>query len=147
VPLRKGATRAGLQVTLEIDSSLLVRKFYGEVKLPRAVTRSVGAAAGVVVGEAGGDVRRSTDVEVWFRIGILEDVDESLVLRHARPEATAMPNADVSKLTECVPWPCEDRSFCDSAIKKWWKDSRRWLAEPAFACQELAWLAEPKLVH
>ena len=69
------------------------------IGLPWAVARGVGTAAGVVVGEAGGDIRGVTDVEVWLRIGVLENVDESLVFRHARPEATAMPIAEVSKLT------------------------------------------------
>ena len=117
--LREGAAGTGLQIALELDSPLLVRKFDGDVELPWAVARGVGAAAGVVVGEAGADVRGVTDVEVWLRIGTLENVDESLVFRHARPEATAMPTADVSKLTECAPWPRDDRSFCDSARGRW----------------------------
>ena len=52
----KGAAGAGFQIALEVDSALLVRKFDGDVKLPGAIARGVGAAAGVVVGEAGGDV-------------------------------------------------------------------------------------------
>ena len=99
MPLREGAAGAGLQVAFEIDSALFVGEFDGDVQLPGTVARGVGAAAGVVIGEAGGDVRGVTDVEVWLRIGVLENVDESLVFRHARPEATAMPIADVSKLT------------------------------------------------
>jgi len=89
------------------------------IGLPWAVARGVGTAAGVVVGEAGGDIRGVTDVEVWLRIGVLENVDESLVFRHARPEATAMPIAEVSKLTGCALWARDDRSFCDSARGKW----------------------------
>jgi Recombinase len=82
--LRKCATGAGLQIALEGDCSPLIREFDGDVKLPRAVARNVGAAAGVVIGEAGVDVRSVTDVEVWLRIGTLENVNESPVLRHTR---------------------------------------------------------------
>jgi hypothetical protein len=53
--------------------------------------------------------------------GTLENVDEPLVFRHARLEATAMPNADLSKLTESAPRPCEDRSLCDSGTGKYWR--------------------------
>jgi len=62
MPLREGAPGAGLQIALEIESSSLVRKFDADVELPWAVARRVGAAAGVVVGEARGDIRGEADV-------------------------------------------------------------------------------------
>ena len=112
MPLREGAPRAGLQIAFEVESSSLVRKFDGDVELPRAVSRGVGAAARVVVGEAGANVRGEADVEMRRRIGALENVDESFVFGHARPKATAMPAADVSKLTGCARWSRDGRSFC-----------------------------------
>ena len=47
---------------LEVDRSLLVTKFDSDVKLPGTVPRSVWAAAGVVIGEAGVDVVCEADV-------------------------------------------------------------------------------------
>ena len=64
------------------------------MEFPRTVPGSVGGAAGVVVGEAGLDVSGTTDVEMWLRPDTLEEVDESLVFRHARREATPMPYLD-----------------------------------------------------
>jgi hypothetical protein len=84
--LRKGAAGSELQVSLEGNGSWLVGELDGDVKPPGAVTRGVGAPAGVVVGEARRDVGGATDVEVWPRIGILENVDEPLLFRHARRE-------------------------------------------------------------
>ena len=68
VTLREGAAGTGLQVAFEADGSLLGGEFDGDVDAPRTITRGVGAAAGVVVGEAGTDVGREADVEV--RLGI-----------------------------------------------------------------------------
>ena len=94
MPLREGAPGSGLQVPLEGNGSLLVGELDRDVKLPRPVSRGMGTPACVVVGEAGRNVRSATDIEMWLRIGIFENVDESLVFRHARPEATPMPDAD-----------------------------------------------------
>ena len=98
-PLREGAPGAGLQIAFEIESSSLVRKFDGDVELPRAVARGVGTAARVVVGEAGANVRGEANVEMRRRIGALENVDESFVFGHARPEAKAMPAAESQRST------------------------------------------------
>ena len=62
VSLRKGAAGTGFQIALELNSPLLVGEFDGDVELPRAVARSVRAAAGVVIGEAGEHVVREADV-------------------------------------------------------------------------------------
>lgn len=62
---------------------------------PFDLARRVGAAAGVVIREAGRAVGREAGVVVRLGIGTLQDVGESLVFRHARPETTAMPNADI----------------------------------------------------
>jgi hypothetical protein len=61
------------------------------VTLPGAVARGVGAAAGVVVGEASGDIGREADVEVAFTSGTLENVHDPLVFGHPSREATRMP--------------------------------------------------------
>ena len=53
-----------------------------------------------------------------------------------------MPNADLSKHTECAPWRFEDRSFCESATEKRWRTRRR---GSAFACDKPRWPAESKL--
>ena len=92
VPLRECATGPGLQIALEFNSPLLVGEFDGDVEVPRAVPRGVRAAAGVVVGESGVDVRGETDVEVSLRIGTLENVDESLVFGHPKAKARSAPD-------------------------------------------------------
>ena len=56
VSLRKGAARTGLQIALELERPSFVGELDGDVELPGTVARRVGAAAGVVIGEAGGDV-------------------------------------------------------------------------------------------
>ena len=53
------------------------------------------AAAVVVIGEAGGDVRRQADIEVRLGVGTLENVNESPVSRHTRRKATRMPKAEI----------------------------------------------------
>ena len=124
VPLRKDAAGTGLQVPLELHCSLLVRKFDGDVQLPGTVPRSVGAAAGIVIGEAGADVRGVTDVERWLRISTLENVDESVGFGHARPEATPMPIADTSKHAACARWPSEGSQFLRLGHRNMVEDSR-----------------------
>jgi hypothetical protein len=59
------------------------------MKAPRAIPRGVGAAAGIVVFQAGADAGGQTNVEVWLRIGTLKNVDESLVRRHRETEGNA----------------------------------------------------------
>ena len=63
VPLRKGATGAGLQIAFEIDSLLLVLELDDHMQLPGPVARGVGAAARVVVGETPVDIVCETDVQ------------------------------------------------------------------------------------
>ena len=63
-------------------------QFSGHVELPGTMTRGVWAAAGVVVIEAGEDIRRQADIEVRLGVGTLENVDESPVFRHTRRKAT-----------------------------------------------------------
>jgi site-specific DNA recombinase len=60
VSLRKCATGPGLQIALERDRSLLVRELDSDVKLPRAVPRGVGEAAGRC-GPRGGRGRQWSD--------------------------------------------------------------------------------------
>jgi hypothetical protein len=102
--LRKSATGSGLQVPLEGNSSSLVGELDRHVKLPGAMAGGVRTPSGVVVGEAGSNVRGATDVEAWLRSGILQNVNESLVFRHAPGKATPMPGRDVSKDAECARW-------------------------------------------
>ena len=80
--LRERAAGTGLEVALERDGSLLVRKLNDDVELPWTVARSVRAAAGVVVGEARGDVVGETDVIVSSGTGALQNVDDSLAFGH-----------------------------------------------------------------
>ena len=54
--------------------------------MPRSVTRGVGAAAGVVIGEAGADVGREAHVVARLGSGTLQDVNESLISGHPRSE-------------------------------------------------------------
>src|SRR5215213_2969710 len=82
VPLRKGAAGTGLQITLEVECALLVRKFDGDVQLPGSVARRVRAAAAVVVGEAGGGVVGEADVWTARIIHAAQNVDNAL-RRHA----------------------------------------------------------------
>ena len=49
--LCEGATGAGLQVALEADRPLLLRKLYDNVNLPRPAGGGVGAATRVVVAQ------------------------------------------------------------------------------------------------
>ena len=52
--LREGAAGARFQVAFEGDGSLLVGVLDGDAELPGPVPGGVKAAAGVVIGEAGG---------------------------------------------------------------------------------------------
>jgi hypothetical protein len=60
--VRNSAPGAGLQIALEGDSSLLIGELDADVEVPRTMARSVGTAAGVVIGEARGNVRSQTDI-------------------------------------------------------------------------------------
>ena len=93
VSLRKGAAGTGFQIALELNSPLLVGEFDGDVELPRAVARSVRAAAGVVIGEAGEHVVvRPTYGRLWYRTA--QDMDDALRW-HARLGATGGPGVGV----------------------------------------------------
>ena len=78
VPLCKGATGTGFQISLEGDSSLLVGELDADVEVPRTIARSVRTAAGVVVGDAGGNVRGQTDVGTARVTHTAQDIDEAL---------------------------------------------------------------------
>ena len=73
------------------------------------------AAAGVVVGEAGVDVRSEADVVVRPGIDTLQNVDESLVFGHPQVKATSVPTCRTQKRSTCpdghsprwVQMPCE----------------------------------------
>jgi hypothetical protein len=71
ITVRKGAVGTGRQIALEPNRPLLVGEFDGDVELPRAVARSVRAAAGVVIGEAGEDIRRQADIECGVESALL----------------------------------------------------------------------------
>jgi hypothetical protein len=86
VPLREGAAGTRFQISLEIDSALLVWEFDGDVQLPGTVARGVRAAAGVVVGGAGGYVVGVADVVMGFGMGTRQHVDESPVVGHPKRE-------------------------------------------------------------
>ena len=84
------------------------------MKMPGAVARGVRAAAVVVVGETGANVRGETDVVVVSWIGSLQNIDKSLVFEHPKAKATAVPSVDVSKFTGLALWLRDVRSFYDS---------------------------------
>jgi hypothetical protein len=100
------------------------------VKVPGAVARGVRAAAGVVVDKACANVRGEADVEVWLEIGSLENVDESLVFRHARRKATETGNRKQWRILLIDPPP-----------------PLRGYGATSFACHKLAWFTEPKLAE
>ena len=58
--LAKARPVAGFQIALERDGSLFVGQLDADVEVPRSIARSVGTAAGVVVGEAGANVGGET---------------------------------------------------------------------------------------
>jgi hypothetical protein len=83
------------------------------VEMPRAVARGVGAAAGVVVGEARGDVVRKADVVARLGIGAVQNVDESLVFGHSKAKARSMPKRWNAERPETTNTRHTDGSFCD----------------------------------
>ena len=90
----------------------------------------VGAPAGVVVGEAGGDVRSATDVEVRHRRGgTLENVNELLVSRHARREATAS-RRDASQTQGMCAMALRRSQFLRLGHGRLWRSRARGLTEP-----------------
>jgi hypothetical protein len=92
---------------------LLVGEFDGDVNLPGAVARGVRAAAGVVVGEAGGDVVRDADVVVGFGMGTFQNVNESLVFGHPKAKATAVPTRWHAERAGTMKPRHTDRCFSD----------------------------------
>ena len=89
VPLRKGATGAGLQIAFEIDSLLLVLELDDHMQLPGPVARGVGAAARVVVGETPVDIVCETDVTARLGSVTLRRTIDDALRCHARIDATA----------------------------------------------------------
>ena len=84
VPLREGSTRARLQVAFEADGAILILELNHDVTSPRSARCGVWAAAGVVVVRPRVHIGREPHIEAWVRIGILQNVDESLVCAHER---------------------------------------------------------------
>jgi hypothetical protein len=78
VSFGKGAAGTGLQVALEGDCALLVGEFDGDVKSPGTVASSVGAAARVVIGEAGVHIVCQTNVGTTRITQTAQEVDEAL---------------------------------------------------------------------
>ncbi len=70
---------------------MLVTKFDRDVTEPGAVARGVRAAASIVVGETGENVRGETDVVVVSCIGSPQNMDKSLVFGHPKANATPVP--------------------------------------------------------
>ena len=137
MPLREGAPGAGLQIALEIESSSLVRKFEGDVELPWAVARRVGAAAGVVVGEARGDIRGEADVVARLGSGTLQYVDESLVFRHPHVKATSVPTCWITERAETTNTHHTDGSLCDLSSGEGLQEPRcSWLSSGVTAEQK-----------
>jgi hypothetical protein len=117
--LREGAARTGLQVAFEADSTTLVGEFDDDVHLPWPPRRSVGAAAGIVARESCGYIRRETDVEVWFRLGIREHVNEALGSTHIGGEAIVVPALEPRKTRGLVGWALKHRMFFNRILA--WK--------------------------
>jgi len=70
MPLRERPTGARLQVLLEAEGALLVRKLNDNVTLPRSARGGRWTAAGVVVLDSRVHIRCETYVEVWVSICI-----------------------------------------------------------------------------
>jgi hypothetical protein len=62
VTYRERAARAGLQISLEFDSTLAIRKFHYDDDVPRACSGRVRTASVVVVTQPPSDVRRESRV-------------------------------------------------------------------------------------
>jgi hypothetical protein len=129
---------------------LLVRKFDGDVKLPRAVAHGVGAAAGVVVGESGVDVRGETDVVACLGSGTLQNVDASLVFGHPLAKATSVPTCSNTEHAETTNTHHTDGSLCDLSGGEGFQNPMLVTIERNHGRTESVgdgWLAEPKLVR
>jgi hypothetical protein len=117
--LREGAARTGLQVPLEADRTTLVGEFDDDVHMPWPPRRSVGTAPGIVARESCGYIRRETDVEVWFRLGIREHVNEALGSTHIGGEAIVVPALEPRKTRGLVAWALKHRIFFNRILA--WK--------------------------
>jgi hypothetical protein len=73
----------------------------------------VGAAAGVVVGEAREDIGRKADVVVRRGSGTLQNVDESLAFAHPLSKATSVPTCWNTEHAETTNTHHTDGRLCD----------------------------------
>jgi len=84
MPFRKRATRASLEVSLELHRAFLIRKFYSRNESPRTSRRRVRRDTFIVVRNSIGDVRRQTRVIASGEAFTPQNVDEGLPGRHLR---------------------------------------------------------------
>ena len=76
--LRERASRARLQIALEADGSLLISQLDRHHQPPRLPSGGGRAPSRIVVGQAGGDIRRQPRVRVIGKVGAMQNVDEPL---------------------------------------------------------------------
>ena len=124
VPLREGATRAGLQVALEAEGRGFVGEVNGREDFPGPITCRVRATARVMGSEASVHVVCEADVRsIWFG-DAPKDVND-VPGQHPAGSAT--------------PWPPPERRVCreilDSGSTWWAVFARRWRAEAGSFCQ------------
>jgi hypothetical protein len=110
---------------------------------------SVGAAAGVVVGESGMDVRGETDVVACGGRGTLQNVDASLVFGHPNVKATSMPTCWDTERAETTNTRHTHGSLRDVPGGESLQNPRCSCNRAGMAEQEAwyGWPAEPKLVQ
>ena len=84
MPFRKRATRASLEVSLELHRAFLIRKFYSRNESPRTSRRRVRRDTLIVGSNSIADVRRQTRGVASGDAFTLQDVDEALLGGHDR---------------------------------------------------------------
>ena len=82
--LRERSARAGFQVALEADGSLLIRELNDNVKLPRSAKGGMWTAPSVVGRQPRFHIRRKTDIQVRVFVCVFQYVDKSLIAGHGR---------------------------------------------------------------
>lgn len=81
------------------------------MQFPRTIAGGMRTAAGVVVDETGTSVGGEADVVMGLRIAALQNVDESLVFRHPKAKATAMPDRRNAKRAQTMETRHSDGRF------------------------------------
>jgi hypothetical protein len=112
MPFRERASRASLQIALELPCCFCCPEFQRYENMPRSIARRVFVLSGVVPVESRRDVRRQAYIVATPNAVTAEHVDESFVGMHTIACGTNRSAQKCRRSSDCLGIDPEVRGFC-----------------------------------